>query len=122
MVICPYCNKEAELVSGAVIYPKVKKARNRYYYSCADCAAHVGCHKGTKKALGTLAKAELRKARLQAHIAFDTLWKTGKMTRRQAYRILANRLKKKVKDCHIGIFDIETCAKVVLFSKLFETE
>jgi hypothetical protein len=35
------------------------------------------------------------------------------MKRSHAYQFLAKRLEIPVKDCHIGMFDLETCQKVL---------
>lgn len=67
--ICPYCERPAEfLASSARVY------HGRDYgpvWACLPCAAWVGCHKGTTQPLGRLANAELRKAKMAAHAAFD---------------------------------------------------
>jgi len=117
-VICPYCNSEAVLVTGAVIYPHRTDLYNKYFYRCEPCEAYVGCHLNTQVPLGRLANAELRKAKLEAHNAFDPLWKSRKLTRTAAYAWLAEKLGIKVADCHIGMFDIPTCLLVVQICKL----
>ena len=104
-VICPYCLEPAKLVDSEVIY-------GRSYgnsWLCVPCDAYVGCHKGTNKPLGRLANKDLRQAKMKAHIAFDPLWKSKKMTRREAYIFLANKLGVETKDCHIGMFSIYQC-------------
>lgn len=59
-MICSYCNNEAKLVSGNVIYPHRPDLAYLRFWQCAPCAAYVGCHKGTTKPLGRIANAELR--------------------------------------------------------------
>jgi len=110
--ICPYCKRVSETVSGEVIYPHMPELRNKTFYLCSKCMAYVGCHPGTGRPLGSLANAETRKARLRLHFIFDSIWKKGVMSRKNAYKMLADKLgiKKKV-DCHIGLFDINTCIK-----------
>lgn len=112
-VICPYCNKEARLVTGDVIYPHREDLYEKYFYLCSDCYAYVGCHPETEKPLGRLADAELRKTKMFAHKFFDAIWKSGKMRRKEAYNWLADKLKIKVENCHIGMFDVETCKRVI---------
>lgn len=63
--------------------------------------------------LGRLAGARLRKAKSQAHAAFDPLWRDGEMDRNQAYAWLAGELGIEPEDCHIGEFDVDTCKRVV---------
>lgn len=78
------------------------------------CDAYVGCHVGSDwKPLGRLANAALRKLKIQAHTAFDPLWKTGSMTRTQAYAWLADQMRLQVRETHIGYFDNEQCREVI---------
>ncbi|MGL6141541.1 MAG: zinc-finger-containing protein, partial [Enterobacterales bacterium] len=65
------------------------------------------------KALGRLANAELRKAKSLAHRAFDDIWRDKHMSRSQAYSWLAESLGIEKKDCHIGMFDVDMCMRVV---------
>ena len=118
--ICPYCNSFSNLVSGKEIYPHRKDLFSLSFYSCSGCDAYVGTHKGTKKPLGRLANAELRKSKSEAHMAFDPLWKKGGMKRKEAYKWLAKSLGVDGKDCHIGMFDIDTCKEVVSLSLGFK--
>ncbi len=50
---------------------------------------------------------------MQAHRAFDPLWRGGKMKRSSAYAWLANQLGMPRKECHIGMFDLGLCQRVV---------
>lgn len=108
---CPYCGKCTELVTGDVIYPRRPELHRKKFYLCKPCDAYVGCHPGTENPLGRLANKELRRAKMRAHAAFDPLWQDGKLRRREAYAALASMLGIDVNDCHIGMFDIEMCAK-----------
>lgn len=110
---CPYCNNESVLVSGDWIYPHRPDLFNKWFYVCWKDDAYVGCHPGTKNPLGRLANASLRKAKSAAHAAFDPKWKTKQMKRGAAYHWLAQQLGVLDKECHIGMFDLETCIKVV---------
>ena len=119
-VLCPYCITRARLVKGDVVYPMHTHLHDLNFWHCADCGAYVGCHKensamgydGTEP-YGKLANKELRYARSAAHRAFDPVWEEGKNTRSFAYLWLADHLDISVKDCHIGMFDLEQCAKVI---------
>ena len=93
--ICPYCGNPTEYVDSSVIY-------GRSYgmiYLCRDCRAYVGVHKGTDQALGRLANAELREAKKDAH-----LW-------------LSIQLGIPREICHIGMFDVKDCKRVVELCK-----
>lgn len=115
---CPYCNEPAQFMeSSASLY------RGTEYgpvWACLPCEAWVGCHPGTTKPLGRLADRELRRAKVEAHRAFDPLWRAGldvgatqREARTTAYRWLANALGLIEDDCHIGKFDLPRCRAVV---------
>jgi NAD-dependent aldehyde dehydrogenases len=111
---CPYCNRPVYLVNGKMMYPHRPDLYEKKFYLCIPCNAYVGCHPGTTEPLGRLANAELRAAKIAAHAAFDPLWRTvGNRKRSEAYRWLADKLGIRWKDCHIGMFDVETCKRVV---------
>lgn len=111
-VTCPYCNAEARLTTGDYIYPHRQDLAHRKFWVCWPCDAYVGTHKGTDQPLGTMANAELRKARRAAHDAFDPLWDRT-MARNQAYAWLANAMGLPKKETHIGMFDVDQCRRVV---------
>ena len=67
--------------------------------------------------MGRLANAELRAAKSAAHAEFDPLWKEGWMTRKEAYHKLSCELGIPMSDCHIGMFDVEQCRKVIEVSR-----
>lgn len=117
--ICPYCAAESKLVTGADLYPHRADLADLRFWQCKPCDAYVGCHKkesgqgdGTQP-LGRLANAELRRAKSQAHAAFDPRWKMRTMSRSKAYAWLARELGLPVDRTHIGDFDVETCRRVV---------
>lgn len=114
IVICNYCGKPAELISGKAIYPHRPDLFSLKFWSCTPCKAYVGCHKDSDAVpLGRLANAELRSAKNRAHAAFDPLWKSKSMKRAEAYGWLSKQLGISGKDCHIGMFNIEMCERVV---------
>lgn len=107
-VSCPYCGLQARLVAGKAVYPRLPDLWD------SPCNAYVGVHEGTELPYGTLANAALRQARRRAHEAFDPIWGGDKSKRKAAYAWLAGRLGVSVDDCHIGGFDLATCARVVV--------
>ena len=120
-VICPYCARPALLVGGEAIYPNRADLFEKHFWHCAPCGAYVGCHgnnghpgngDGTV-ALGRLANAELRQAKIAAHAAFDPLWRNGGMQRKKAYAWLSSAMRLPPKDTHIGFFDVAQCNEVV---------
>lgn len=111
--LCPYCGAHTELVGGREIYPYRSDLYEKKYYRCKPCGAYVGCHAGTIKPLGRLANAELRKAKMAAHAAFDPIWKTCIMKCGSAYAWLSDKLGINKENCHIGMFNVELCERVV---------
>lgn len=116
--ICPYCGQISKFFqSSKGIYFKDYGP----VYACMPCSAWVGCHKGTETPLGRLANRKLRIAKMRAHAAFDPLWKKkmknenikNHEARGAAYKWLSEALGVASDDCHIGMFDVETCMKVV---------
>lgn len=108
--ICPYCGSHVDLVDSAKIYGK----SYGLIYLCSNypkCDAYVGTHKGTDKPLGTMANSELRKFRKEAHFYFDQTWRSGKIKRKRAYAILAERLG--IAEAHIAEMNIDQCKKVI---------
>jgi hypothetical protein len=113
---CPYCNVFPVLVSGKAVYPapRFKDLWKKNFWMCKKCDARVGCHPGTTRALGRLANKELRDLKMKAHKAFDPLWfEYGGMSRTVAYSWLSKELGIDCSFCHIGMFDEDTCRKVI---------
>lgn len=73
---CPSCHQRAELVSGYDIWPDRQDLWEKPIYRCGPCDTRVGCHPGTKRPLGPMADAELRRARMLLHEQrLDPIWK-----------------------------------------------
>jgi len=119
-VICDYCGKEPQMVTGKRMYPHRPDLYSKFFYLCEPCEAYVGCHPGTNKALGRLANKELRGWKSAAHREFDPLWRNGEMRRQEAYAWLSNELGIPGRDTHIGMFDVEMCKRVVNSCKKFK--
>ena len=114
--ICPYCEKQSELLTGAEVYPNRSDLASLRFWVCKPCKARVGCHKNDDlfRPLGTLANAECRKARMEAHKFFDPLWRGGQMSRTEAYEWLAKALNCPPEECHIGQFQVPACEAVII--------
>lgn len=112
-VDCDYCGRPAERAWGSTIYPNRPDLAGHRFWHCRPCGAYVGCHPHTNRPLGRLANAELRQAKVQAHKAFDPLWREHGMTRTAAYAWLALEMGLDRGSCHIGMFDVEQCQAVV---------
>lgn len=119
-LLCPYCKSETEHVTDTEVY-----SGNGYggmIYLCRPCGAYVGCHTNNPNlAKGRLANKGLRDAKIEAHHYFDNLWKRKKghanKNRIAAYKWLAGEMKVIPEHCHIGMFDIDECNRVVEICK-----
>ena len=72
-VICPYCFRPAEYLSGRIVAARFPKRWNEFYWACLPCAANVRAHKSGAP-MGVLANGPVRYARGEAHKAIDRLW------------------------------------------------
>lgn len=111
--VCPYDGTPSELKDSASVYNGRSYGMARV---CPRCGAYVGCHKGTDRALGRLANAELRAAKINAHTYFDNLWKTKLLRRAEAYSWLAELLGVPQEEAHIGMLDTDQCELVAAAS------
>lgn len=124
---CADCGSLATLTCGAEVYPHRPDLADKPVWVCT-CGARCGCHPDTIKPLGTPAGAETRIARMDAHRTFDVLWKSGTMSRKAAYRWLAEQMDLHPDDCHIGMMDREQAEKVVtivdghMFREMFDVD
>lgn len=114
IVRCPYCHGEAKLIDSKVIYKTISHGK---VWACLPCDAYVGVHDNSPdfKPLGDLANKELREMRMQAHRAFDILWrgKDAFLSRSVAYKMMGRALGKIPKDAHIGRFNINDCKRLI---------
>lgn len=91
---CCNCQKEINgaLVTGAIVYPHRPDLYKKYFYMCPKCGKFVGCHPGTKRPLGCIPTEAIKEARKRIHAKMDPLWKSGKITRPQLYRLISKKL------------------------------
>ncbi len=92
VVSCDYCDKPAKLVSGEEIYPHRQDLWKIWLWSCDPCKAYVGCHGKSKKPKGRLANGQLRRAKMDAHAAFDPYWRKDGKKRQYCYEQLAIKM------------------------------
>ena len=94
------------------------------------CDSYVGCHPNTTKPLGRMANKKLRTMKSKAHYYFDPLWKNRVFARKKslshnrtkAYQWLAEQLDLPESKCHIGLFDVDMCRKVIQVCKRKQVE
>lgn len=111
---CPCCgSSRIECAHHEAVYGR-EYSDWPWMLRCLSCTATVGLHPFTNIPLGTLANKAIRDARMRAKDAFNPIWKTGFMTRGEAYAWLAKQLGiERAEDCHIGWFNEEQCNAVV---------
>lgn len=116
---CPYCGGHAVLRSADGIY--YDNSRNVMLYVCShypQCDSYVRTHAGTTIPVGTMANAELRNLRKEAHHYFDRLYKSGLMTKEGAYQWLADTISAPLSQAHIGYLGEYYCREVIEQSRL----
>lgn len=114
-VHCPYCGARAVLKKASEVYGE--DTAKGYLFVCSrypECDSYVGVHETTKEPLGTLAGPELRRKRIQAHRAFDQIWKSGILSSRQAaYRWLGEKFCLNKDHAHIAMFSDYQCGRLI---------
>lgn len=103
-ITCPACGSKAYLRPASVVYGDKAPDPDAKYYVCGRypaCDCYVAAHRKTMLPMGTLADKALRKKRHDAHVALDSLWKNGVMSRKEAYRLLQLSMGLPAEDAHI---------------------
>lgn len=118
-VLCPYCNHPSSIVLGSFLHPLNQHVASKKFHYCERCQAWVGCHGRSKRPLGRISDSLLRRSKQTAHAAFDPIWKSGHLSRTQAYEWLAQQMGLPVHRCHIGYFDVDQCRKVEAISDAY---
>lgn len=93
----------------------LKDGKYGQFYSCVNFPACRGSHgaHANGQPLGYPADYKTKQWRIAAHEAFDQLWKSGEMTRRQAYQKLAEIMNLPSKDAHISKFNKAQCSELL---------
>lgn len=83
--------------------------------------AKRSAEKFSRAALAAPAGSELANARRAAHDAFDPLWKSGTFARGVAYEWLASEMGLPIDLCHMILFDVAQCQRVVAICEAHPT-
>lgn len=111
---CPYCGGTVRYRSADGIYQDNQKGTMLYVCShYPECDAYVRVHAGTKIPVGSMANHELRALRRSAHEYFDQLFKSGYMTKEDAYLWLAELISAPLSQAHIGYLGEYYCRLVI---------
>ena len=97
-----------------------QELHSQLLYVCShypECDAYVRTHKGTKIPVGSMANQELRNLRKTAHHYFDQLYKSGYMTKDDAYYWLSSIIDAPMSKAHIGYLSEYYCKEVIEKSK-----
>ena len=111
---CPYCGNSVVYRSADGIYRD--NSRKTMLYVCShypECDAYVRVHEGTNIPVGNLANHELRTLRRTAHYYFDQLYKSGMMSKQDAYQWLADLICAPLSEAHIGYLGEYYCKQVI---------
>lgn len=112
--VCRHCEGPVTIAPNEHVYGR-PFGDWPWVYICLECAAYVGLHPFTAIPLGTLATSPIRAARKRAKTAFNPLWEGegASMSRDEAYAWLSDALKIKPAICHIAMFDVDDCERVI---------
>lgn len=118
IIRCPYCGGTAILRDESYVH-KNMSGEGKVYVCChyPVCNSYVGVHKGTSIPKGTLANKELRQKRIYAHRIFDQIWKQGILSKREAYRWIADKFCLTSQQAHIGEFSDYMCEQLIKESR-----
>lgn len=87
-----------------------------WFYGCVaypDCDGSHGAHQASGLPLGYAADPETRKWRKAAHVELDSLWKSGRLFRQQAYRWMQKTLGLTADQAHISRLDEAQCRRLI---------
>lgn len=114
-VRCPYCRAKATLHPASYVFGDAAKPRSLLYVCdrYPSCDSYVGAHRKTKLPMGSLADGDLRHKRIEAHKAFDWMWKSGLMTKAQAYKWMQAKLGISSSQAHIAKFSYYMCDQLI---------
>jgi len=112
---CPECGGQMRLKNSK--YGKFSGCENY-----PQCQATHGAHPDGRP-LGIPANQETKQWRINAHKAFDKLWKCKKgITRKQAYAWLQEKMNLTSDEAHIGKFNIKQCKQLISLIKKMRTK
>ncbi len=105
---CHHCSDRVRIGTHEEVYGR-DYSDWPYVYLCEGCGAYVGLHPFTAIPLGTLADKRTRDARKSCKLPFERIWRSGSMSRSEAYKWLADKMGIPAEECHFGWFSAEQC-------------
>lgn len=101
----------------------LREGRYGKYWGCTKypaCRGSHGAHQEDGRPLGIPASKGTKTARADVHEAFDTLWKSGEMSRIRAYKWLGEAMGLSKEEVHIGRFTKEQCVRAISLIRMKE--
>jgi ssDNA-binding Zn-finger/Zn-ribbon topoisomerase 1 len=121
-VICPKCGNPMKLRETTT--HRYRSGRPHLFYSCVLwplCDSTIGSDpKGRPQ--GVPADQETKELRIACHRVFDEWWRQGRMTRRQAYKLLQELMQLSADDAHFGRFNADQCREFLKRAELWDCE
>ncbi|MFG0647737.1 zinc-finger-containing protein [Leclercia adecarboxylata] len=105
---CHHCSDRVRIGTHEEVYGR-DYSDWPYVYLCEGCGAYVGLHPFTAIPLRTLADKRTRDARKSCKLPFERIWRSGSMSRSEAYKWLADKMGIPTDECHFGWFSDEQC-------------
>mgnify|MGYP003953858373 FL=1 len=107
---CPHCEgHDIEICKNSRVYRGREYGEWPWVVMCNDCYAYVGLHPFTGIPLGTLADRRTRDARKTVKKRFIAWQEDRHLSRTDAYRLLAQKMRIPYNECHFGWFDYDRC-------------
>lgn len=110
-VVCPDCS--APMVARKTNRFRYRDGRPRKFWGCSrwpECKATHGAHPDGRP-LGIPADAETKRQRMVVHEILDGWWKSGRMSRKAAYRRLQQLMNMTEDRAHVAKFTKEDCGR-----------
>lgn len=94
---------------------RLKPSKHGPFYGCTawpECDGAHGAHPDGRP-MGIPASKQTRRARIQAHMVFDRIWKKGLKKRHEAYSWLRKAMSLSRSQAHISAFTEEQCNRLI---------
>jgi len=113
---CPFCGGKMKADQTSRVHGGRGRKKIVICENWPQCDVYIGCHDRTGEPLGTPADKNLRQLRQKVHAIFDPSWKMEKDKRKarmKSYKHFARLMEMSEGECHIGMFDTDTCLKAI---------
>lgn len=108
----PTTMKQLRTLREKKITPRCPRCGGKAKLSNTQYGVRHDCCGLSSWAWKPLISKEHAQARRRAHDAFDPLWKDGHLGRNDAYKMLAEQMGMKVKNCHMALMTMEEAERV----------